>query len=127
MQKILIIDDNPTHRLINRRWIEMLRPGMFTVVEATGAATGIEAIVRESPACVLLDFIMLGDDGFQALHRMKQDIPDCPPVIFLTCALTEDLKRNALALGAVSCFDKATLSGEELLDAIVSAIGKDAA
>ena len=126
MQKILIIDDNPTHRLINRKWIELLRPGRFNVIEAVCAATGIDAIVRESPACVLLDFMMLGDDGFQALHKMKHDIPDCPPVIFLTCALTEDLKRNALALGADSCFDKSRVTGEELVQAVVAAVERNA-
>jgi CheY-like chemotaxis protein len=122
MKKILIIDDNATHRQINRQWIETLCPEQFEVIEAGDAATGVSRILAESPACVLLDFIMPGEDGFQALHRLKHDIPDCPPIIFLTCALTEDLKRNALALGAVSCFEKSKITGGEIVDAIKMAI-----
>ena len=119
--KILIIDDNATHRLINRKWIESLVPEC-AVIEASNAAEGFDAAVSESPDCVLLDFIMLGEDGFQALHRMRHDITDCPPIIFLTCALTEELSRNALALGAEACFDKSNLAGPDLVAAITKAV-----
>jgi DNA-binding NarL/FixJ family response regulator len=125
MKKILIIDDNRMHRLIDRRYIEASCPGLFEVIETDNAATGFEMIVNERPACVLLDFMMVGEDGFQALHKMKSDIPDCPPIIFITSALTEDLKRNALALGAVACFEKSMISGPELAEAIIKAVGRD--
>ena len=81
--KVLIVDDNSTHRLIFRKWIEGFCPN-YTVIEAINADAAMETIVKESPACVLLDYIMIGDDGFQTLHRMKRDLPNCPPVIFLT-------------------------------------------
>ena len=67
--------------------------------------------------------MMLGEDGFQALHKMKAMIPDCPPIIFITSALTEDLKRNALALGAEACFEKSKLTGPDLAEAISKAVG----
>ena len=117
--KILIIDDNETHRMIHRAWCSA-----FEVIEADNAAEGFELVIKEAPDCVLLDFVMLGEDGFQLLHRMKKDISACPPIIMLTCALTEELKRNAMALGAAACFDKASLSGEVLLAAIRDAMGR---
>lgn len=120
--KILVIDDNAMHRMIHRNWIETLCPDRFDVIEAENAKSGFERMVKESPACVLLDFIMIGQDGFQALHQMKHDLPDCPPILFLTCALTEELKRNALALGAAACFDKSRIEGPELVQAIIEAV-----
>ena len=122
MEKILIIDDNRMHRLIDRRYIEASCPDRFEVIETDNAATGFEMIVNERPACVLLDFMMIGEDGFQALHKMKNDIPDCPPIIFITSALTEELRRNALALGAEACFEKSQLSGPELAEALIMAV-----
>lgn len=122
MKSVLVIDDNPTHRLINRKWLELLRPGLFRVTEAENAAEGVARIAGDSPDCVLLDFIMQGDDGFQTLHQLRT-LVGCPPVIFLTCALTPELKRNALALGAYACFDKSAVTGEELVDAVAAATG----
>jgi CheY-like chemotaxis protein len=124
MEKILLIDDNRMHRLIDRRWIEAYCSGRFEIIEANNAALGFEMIVKDRPVCVLLDYMMTGDDGFQALHRMKQDIPDCPPIIFVTCALTEELKRNALALGAEACFEKSKITGPDLAEAIMKSVEK---
>ena len=118
--KVLIIDDSPTHRLVNRQWIEAACPGAL-VIEAGNSKDGIEMAITQSPSCILLDYVMLGGDGIQALHQMQHDIPGCPPIIFLTCALTEELKRNALALGAAACFDKAAVNGVQLMEAIATA------
>ena len=86
---------------------------------------GADKILRElvQPDCAIRKACR---GAIQALHRMKHDIPDCPPIIFLTCALTEELKRNALALGAEACFDKSKVEGPELVDAIITAVkGKE--
>jgi CheY-like chemotaxis protein len=123
MRKILIIDDNPHHRLIYRTWIENFLPGFFEVLEADNQTSAYEIVLKESPVCILLDYHLNGgDDGFTMLHQMKRDMPDCPPIIFLTCALTERLKRNVMALGAQACFEKSTLEHGDLVDAIKAAI-----
>ena len=126
MIRVLVVDDNDTHRLIARRWLESAGPGVYEVTEAGGAEDGFARVAADRPDCVLLDNIMAGADGFQTIHRMRRDIPDCPPIIFMTCALTEELRRNALALGAAGCFDKGLLAGPDLLGAVDAAVAAHA-
>jgi CheY-like chemotaxis protein len=121
--KILIIDDNATHRLIYRTWLEKSSGIDYQVIEAPNAKEGTVAIITEQPDCVVLDFIMRGEDGFQMLYQIKHDLPECPPIIFVTCALTEDMKRNVIALGAYGCFDKSKLNQEEFCKAVHDAVG----
>jgi DNA-binding NarL/FixJ family response regulator len=118
--KILLIDDNATHRLIYRVWLEKTED--YTVIEASDTKAGTEAVIRERPDCVILDFMMNGENGFQMLHQIKKDIPDCPPIIFVTCAFTESMKRNVMALGAYACFEKSKLDQAELCKVVNASI-----
>ena len=119
MTRVLLIDDTPTHRLIHRTHLE---GGGLTVSEAPTTAPGFERIVLDAPDCVVLDYLLPGEDGFQLLHRLAKDLPHHPPVILLTCALTEELRRNALALGAAACLDKSTMTPDELVAAVRAAV-----
>lgn len=123
-KKILIIDDNPSHRLIYRTQIEMLMGDGFEVIEAGNTADGFEKIVTESPVCVVLDYMMHGGDGFQLLHKLKIAMPDHPPVIFVSCAMTDSLARNAMALGAAACMEKSTLNRDDLTQVISEVINE---
>lgn len=124
MPTVLIIDDNATHRLIYKTWLEKLCVPPYRTIEASNAEDGVKLIITEQPDCVLLDYMMIGEDGFQMLHQIKHDLIDCPPIIFVTCALEESLKRNALALGAYACFDKGKLGQEELCRTVAEAIAQ---
>ena len=115
MTTVLLVDDDHTHRLIHRTHLEQ---GGMTVTEAASTEAGFTRIVLDAPDCVVLDYLLPGEDGFQLLHRLSRDMPRHPPVVLLTCALSEELKRNALALGAAACLDKSTVTRDELVAAV---------
>jgi CheY-like chemotaxis protein len=119
MSLILIIDDNPDHRLIYRLWLE---EAGYSVVEAADAVEGVQKVILEKPQCILVDYMIGAEDGFVLIHQAVRDIPECPPMILLTCALTEALDRNSIAVGAFACFDKSTLERPQLFEAIENAI-----
>ena len=117
-RKVLIIDDDASHRLIYRMQIEQFLGGVFSVIEADNTEDGFELIVRERPACVVLDYMMHGGNGFHLIHHLKQAMPDHPPIIFVSCSMTESLSRNALALGAAACMEKSSMGKDDLMQAI---------
>ncbi|QEL14800.1 response regulator [Limnoglobus roseus] len=122
MKTILLIDDNRLDRMIHRRWLEGLCPGEYRVLDAESAAAGMEAAQRERVDCVLMDYVMLRENGLDAIRQMTSELPDCPPIILLSCAITEDMRRNAMALGAAACFEKPVAKGTTLIDAVRLAI-----
>jgi CheY-like chemotaxis protein len=119
MSLILIIDDNPDHRMIYRIWLEAAG---YAVIEASDGAEGVQKIIIERPDCILVDYMIGAEDGFVLIHQTVRDLPECPPMILLTCALTEALDRNSIAVGAFACFDKSTLERKDLFAAIDNAI-----
>lgn len=124
MTRVLVVDDSPFDRLIHRRWLEGDAAGAFAVSEAATAEAGVDAALRTRFDCVLMDYVLPGGDGLHAVRAMRAAVPDCPPIILLTCALTEDMRRNALALGAAACLCKPVVSGEALTAAIREAIAE---
>ncbi len=68
--RALVIDDSPTILALLRR---MLRQNAFEVFEALDAESGIEIARRERPHLVLLDIVLPGMDGFNALRTLRRD------------------------------------------------------
>ncbi len=75
----MIVDDE---RLARKNLRDLLseHPYVHVVGEASDAATGREAIVRERPDLVFLDVRMPGGSGFDLLDRLEER----PSVIFVT-------------------------------------------
>ena len=119
MTRVLVVDDSRTDRMIHRHWLEDAR---IAVTEAASVDAGVAAALRERFDCVLMDYVMPGGDGLHGVRTMRAAVPDCPPVILLTCALTEDMRRKAMALGAAACMTKPLYRGDDLLNEIASAI-----
>jgi CheY-like chemotaxis protein len=124
VKTVLVIDDNRLDRMIHRRWLEGLCPGEFRVLEAECAAEGLDVARSEEIDCILVDYVMLRENGLTAIRQMTAELPDCPPIILLSCALTEDMRRNAIALGAAACFDKPIAVGTVLVDAVKAVIAE---
>jgi DNA-binding response OmpR family regulator len=120
MQTVLIIDDDANHRLIYRLWLEKGEIP-YRVIEAENTRDGMKLVITENPACVILDYMMKGESGFVMLHELEKSCVETPPVIFVSCAMTEELRRNALALGAVECFEKSLLNEGEFLSCVAKA------
>ncbi|MDH5709572.1 MAG: response regulator [Hylemonella sp.] len=82
-RRILIIDDSLPVRTHIR---QLLEPRGFSVTEAESAAEGIAVDAKTSFACVLMDVMMPGIDGYEACRRVKANHPggQAPAVVMLT-------------------------------------------
>jgi len=118
MVRVLIVDDH-----------EIVREGLRTVlrqekdVEVVGEAGDGErafAMARSlSPDVVLMDLVMPGMDGLEALKRIRQACPHTQ-VVVLTNLASDQTVRDAIASGAVGYLLKDVLKSE-LMQAIRNA------
>lgn len=119
MYAVLVVDDSSAHRRLTRVWLDAA--GAFTVTESASAADGLARIAADRPDCVVLDHVLPPADGLQVLAALR-GYPTPPPVVLFTCGLTDELRRNALALGAVACLDKSKTAGPDLAHAVLTAV-----
>jgi CheY-like chemotaxis protein len=122
METILIIDNEEAHRIIYRSQIEVLCPGRFHVLETDNSRDALQIIIKEKPVCIILDYMLNGENGMQIVHQFKRDIPHCPPILMVTCAMTRELRADVMALGAEDCLLKSSMTGEDLVDKINESI-----
>ncbi len=92
---ILIIDDD--HKL-NRRLERYLSRFDLNVVSTTRPAEGLEMVESENPGLVILDVMMPGMDGFEALKKIREK--NDMPVIMLTARGDVRDRVAGLELGA---------------------------
>ena len=83
MARILIIDDSPTETF---RFREILTKHGYDVLEATNGADGVAMAQAELPDLVLMDVVMPGMNGFQAMRQITKgkDTQHIPVVIVST-------------------------------------------
>jgi CheY-like chemotaxis protein len=113
---ILLVDDNPNHRLLV---IRNLRRGMRTVniVEAGSGGDCIAKIGQEKFDLVLLDYSLPDMNGFEVLDVLKK-IHDSMPVIMLTGREDDQFVEEAKRRGASDYIVKS----KEFLDDIVAVV-----
>ncbi|MGG7645383.1 response regulator [Rhodovulum sp. YNF3179] len=87
--KILVVDDDPTNRLVVRLLME--KRG-YEVLEAEGGQAALTIFDQEGADVVLMDLSMPGMDGFEATRRLRADSPAGArvPIIALTAHTTRD-------------------------------------
>ena len=95
---LLVIDDDEEMRnMLARR---LTRRG-FTVATASDAMEGLQTILKEPIELVLLDHMMPGIDGLEALKLLRHKYSATMfPVIMVTARKDADHMANALELGA---------------------------
>jgi two-component system, OmpR family, phosphate regulon response regulator PhoB len=97
-QTILIIDDESAIR--DMVGIALEAAG-FRCIEAANARDGHAKIIDESPALVLLDWMMPQTSGVELLRRLRRDeLTEKLPVIMLTAKSDEDNMVQGLDAGA---------------------------
>ena len=83
---ILVVDDSEVNRLLVAA---TLRREGYRILEASGGASGLEAIARESPDLVILDLMMPGMDGAEMMLRLRSRTGPAAPRVLLMTALSE--------------------------------------
>ena len=99
MTKVLVIDDDSMVRLL-------ILEG-YQVIEAAYGQAGYAAAISDSPNIILLDLNMAIMDGFQVLHKLKNN-PETVriPVIVLTTRIDAESERRCMAAGATDYIKK---------------------
>ncbi len=106
--RVLIVDDSATVRRILRQGLE-LAGDVEIVGEAADSYQAREKILELDPDVMCLDIIMPRLDGIAFLSKLMQYKP-IPTVIVSTIAKPDSqVRRNAIAAGAVGVIDKEEL------------------
>ena len=100
--KVLIVDDEPDVRQL---LYDFLTGRDYEVALAAGGLEAIDLVEREKPDLVLLDVVMPGMDGVEALRRIAEIDPSLR-VIMVTANADIGLTSRLLAMGAVDYIPK---------------------
>jgi serine/threonine protein kinase/CheY-like chemotaxis protein len=122
--RVLVVDDSEDFRLLVAQYIAVEWPG--AVVSEWDPVTQGDIDDNYDLAkhdVMLLDYVMGEADGLDWLRRLKRRA-DCPPVIFLTGAGSEQVAVLALKNGAVDYLRKHDLSKARLVEAVRSAMNE---
>lgn len=112
---MLVVDDNPDYRLLVR--YALAGTDDFVVVgEACDAAAGIEAAAQLQPDVVLLDMVMPGMDGLDAVAPLRAAAPSAAIVAVSAYPEHEVWNRSPLAssIGYLSKTTPARRMAQEL-------------
>jgi CheY-like chemotaxis protein len=120
--RVLAIDDDEAARYIVRQCLP--GPG-FAVSEAASGEEGLHRARTERPDVILLDLIMPGMTGRDALEQLGADPGTRDiPIVIATGAALEDHERQALLRHASAVLIKENLSRDTLQDVVRSALGR---
>jgi DNA-binding NarL/FixJ family response regulator len=117
VRRVLVCDDAESSRRLLRTEFAF-HPELSVVAEA---ANGAEAVLRAAqcrPDVILLDLKMPIMDGFEALPRLLQAVPNAK-VIVLSTMDDAEARRRVLDLGALAFISKGT-SAEDLASTLIA-------
>jgi len=102
--KILIVDDHPMMReALQMAFAE--ESDMEVVGEASNGVEALQLVLERSPDVILMDLLMPGMDGLQAMERIFQARPQAKILMF-TSLEDEDKVLAAIQAGALGYFPK---------------------
>ena len=114
---ILIIDDEPNILTTVRRSLELEG---YQVMVAGSTALGLSAVERSAIDLVLLDVIMPGETGLEALPKLRAAAPNTV-VVMMSGNATIETAVQATKAGAYDFIEK-PLSGDKLLLTVHNAL-----
>lgn len=79
--RVLVVDDDPDWRTMLRMQLELLHQ-IEVVGEAGDGAEALAQVGATSPDAVVLDLMMPGMDGLEAIVHLRADHPDVPVVAY---------------------------------------------
>jgi len=103
MKTIFVVDDSDT----NLSMVETALEKQYTVMTIPSAEGMFTLLGKITPDLILLDIEMPGMNGFDALHRLKEnDLWAAIPIIFLTGRTDAAVEVQGFKLGAVDFITK---------------------
>jgi len=101
-EKVLLVDDEVEFLEIMS---ERMEARGMAVTTCTSAEEAVEIIKTETFDAIILDFMMPGMDGFQALKEIKSKRPESQ-IILLTGHATVEKGVEAMKMGATDFLEK---------------------
>jgi two-component system, sensor histidine kinase and response regulator len=121
MARVLLIDDEDAIREV---YAELLTTAGHETTQASGGATGIDAIRSTRPDLVLCDVEMPGMDGYAVLEAVRADAQIAStPFLFLTGLDAQQHLRAAMSMGADDYLAK-PVPPRELLAAVEARLAR---
>lgn len=117
--KVLVVDDEPEFREV---LVSYLTEYGYYVREAHDAETALQMAGSDPPDVVLLDIVMPGTNGLEALRRLRRDHP-LLVVVMVSAVEDEALARLTLQMGALDYVTK-PLDWERLEQVVQAAMGR---
>jgi NarL family two-component system response regulator LiaR len=116
--RVLVVDD---HKVVREGMQFLLEqePDIQVVGQCSDGREAVEAVARLLPSVVLLDLLMPGLDGLNALRQIKAESPTTQ-VAILTSHTGEEHMFDAIKAGATSYLLK-TAGAREVIDAVRAA------
>ena len=118
MKKILIIEDD---KFLRELIAKKLKSENFEAIEAKNGEEGIKKArdKENKPDLILLDLILPGINGFDALEEIKKTPPvsEIPVIIFSNLGQKDDVDRG-MAFGAADFLIKAHFTPQEIINKI---------
>ena len=116
---LLIVDDDASMRDLLRLTFE-LHPQFDVVAEAANGADAVTAAGEHQPDAVILDVMMPGTDGLEALPRILSASPDSKIIVFSAYA-TVPIVQQALEAGASLVLEK-TVPQRDVVAAVLDLV-----
>ena len=112
--KVLVADDHP---LFRETIADMLRDAGYAVFEAGDGARAVEMASSHRPELVIMDVVMPGMSGIDAIQRIVARDPSVRVVVLSRVGSAETV-RAAVRAGATGYLTKTATSRSSLLDAV---------
>lgn len=120
--RCLLVDDSEANRLIVG---ETLKRAGAHVIEAVSGEEALEAVARERPDIVLMDYAMPGMDGRETLRRLQAAGFEDLPAIALSASPWSRLAEDEAESHGFAAWLVKPVRREPLLSAIVTAVGRE--
>src|SRR3954470_12945332 len=118
MARVVLVDDEPDIVYLARTLFE--RDGRFEIVGEAGNGEEAVRLAEElKPEAVLLDILMPGMDGWDALPLIRRVSPETAIIVVSALGRRQDVAERATALGAAAYIEKAKLGSTPSLVASV--------
>lgn len=96
--RVLLVDDNAAFLKAAAKFLNNI-PGVEILACAMSAAAGLAQAAGLRPDLVLMDVVMPGMSGLEAVRRIKQGV-DSPKIVVLTLHNSEAYRFGARSAGA---------------------------
>ncbi len=101
MEKILIIEDDPSIARIEKDYLEL---SQFSVTIKENGESGLAEALTGQYDLVLLDVMLPGMDGFQVCSRLREKLDI--PILMVTARIEDTDKIRGLGMGADDYIEK---------------------